>query len=183
MILTSKLRILGIVGVVALLGAVFGAGHYTGTMNERLENEKAFAKMMQIVQEQQAALQAEINTVTDNYHQALKAGEIQNAQVEDYKTMLRREIAEAKAQQCEGQDSSDIVHTGPVKLAAHYRLFNEAADHPELSGAVGSRIPDEAGDGLDAIQACLRERHELALQLNHLINVIKIFPNYHPTNG
>lgn len=145
--------------------AAYGLVQY-GRALERADNNALVAAAVEEALQEQTALQAQMTAVVDHYYETIQVSR-------EYSNRLQSTINELR-----GQRDASGCETGvhATALPAVYRVFNEAADHPALPDAVGTRVPDAAGDGFDAIQACFEERHHYALRVVVLQDVIKQAP-------
>lgn len=99
----------------------------------------------------QAIEQRSVNDLADQYYQAMqREGEKAN-EINDLKKQLRATRDRFSA----------------------YRLFNEAANSPDLPENRRTQKPDEEEDGLDAIQYPVTEYNATAAQVNALIEIIE----------
>lgn len=156
-------RALVVGGIIIIAGAcVFLAdrnGYHRAVAKYNAEAAQAADEAKRKQAEQQKALTA----VTDEYYKAIEGQRDITRRLDAYKKKLRG--------QPDDQACNKRIH-GSV-LPAVYRMFNEAADHPDLPTTIGTRQPDAAGDGLEAIQACFEERHRYAIQVNTLQGIIR----------
>jgi len=156
-------RLLVAGGIAAACAALLFLADRNGYSRAVAKYSAEAAQAAEDAKQDQAAQQAKIIAVNDALQKALERNRATAQRLERTKEKLR--------EQDHAHTSDRTIH-GTV-LPAVYRMFNAAADHPDLPAADGSRIPDAAGDGLDAIQACFQERHRYGLQLNALQQIIR----------
>jgi hypothetical protein len=127
---------------------------------------KQVAAVAEHAKDQQASLQAELTRAVDKYYLSKETSQAHSAALQSTINKLRGE----RHGKCDENGTTRTV------LPAIYRVFNQAADHPDLSAAIGSRIPDAEADGLDAVQYSVTEYNRIALQANALIEIIESSP-------
>jgi len=138
---------------VLVLWVVYQKGYDSAVAEYSVEAAKA----AEVARKKQALDQAKINDLADKYYSAKQKEAERSNEIDDLKKSLRAANDEYAA----------------------YRLFNEAANNPDLSEAVGSRRPDEERDGIDAVQYSVREYNRVAIKVNTLTDIIKSSECYH----
>lgn len=151
-------------GVIVLIGmAVFMADKNGYNRAIKAVNAEA-AVAAKDAKDKQAADQKAINDLAGQFYESTEQLHKKTTELNSLKNRLRRSYAEPKPD-C-------FCRPGDV-MPAVYRMFNEAADNPDLPQLVGTVKPDDAGDGLEAIQRAVTEYNKVAIQLNTLQDVVK----------
>jgi hypothetical protein len=152
----------GVLVTVACAG-LYGAFAY-GKSVERAENNARVAAAVEAAKKKQAKDQKSVNDLADQYYQAVE----KNVEIASNLNKLKAELR--KTRNAPPPECNPFL---PPVVPAIYRMFNQATSHPDLPQAVGTRVPDEAGDGLDAVQYCGTEAARLAIKVNALQGVIR----------
>ena len=149
-----------------VIGAIVGFGY----MADKNGYNRAIAKVnaqtaivIEQAKKEQAETQAALTDVVDKYYQAVSGQMAESKRLERIKQQIRGQPHAA----CK-ENSTD-----GTMLPSIYRMFNAAADHRDLPAAIGSRFPDDARDGLDAIQYAITDRHRLGVKVTALQKIIK----------
>jgi hypothetical protein len=152
-------------GVIVLAVGILWMAYQKGYDSAVADYSVEAAKAADRAKEKQAEKQAEVNDYADKYYQALQRERERDNEINDTKRRFRA-LATAN-------DSC-------VADLAHYRLFNEAADNPDLPENRRTRLIDEEADGLDAIQYSVDEYNAVAGQVNALIDIIEVSECFQP---
>ena len=151
------------VGAVVCAGGLFYLADKNGYNRAIAKVNAETAKVIEKAKAQQAESQQAITQVVDQYYMAIEGRQALQDRLTQYKAQLR---GQTDAPACENSDNGTV-------LPAIYRMYNAAADHPDLPEAVGARLPDAAGDGLDAIQFAVESRHAEAIKVNALQKLMR----------
>lgn len=160
-----RLAIYGLAALITsstLLGISYGLIQHGRTL-EAVDNNARAALVAEQVQIRQATDQKAINNLADLYYQSMARENDRAQAIRRLKDELRKASASAA-----GENS----HNRSV-LPAAYQLFNRAANSADLPDPGRAQRPDDAGDGLDAIQYAASEAIRVKLKVNALQAIVR----------